>query len=89
MPVITSAFLEKGGCFDINGDYNCPHITHKMGHNVDISLNLKSPWGDEVYYNILQDLRDIIRELYSNSGSFCQIHNNNHFHCRFYNGWYN
>lgn len=90
MPVITAGSLEKGGCFDINGDYNCPHTKHKMGHNVDISLKLKNLSGNEVTYNFLSIINRIItREYGTNSGSFCQIHNNNHYHCRFYNGWYN
>jgi len=100
MPSITAGALARGGCFDMNGDWNCGggvgHQKHKMGHNVDFRKNLYNALDPEIGIEFkneyLKALKDTIREIYPDSGSFCAWHGtgaNRHIHCRFYNGWYN
>jgi len=89
VPRITAASLKMGGCFDMDGNWQCPHHKHKIGLDVDIGTTMYNlNTGAICNFDFFERLQSIIADNLGDYGSFC-VDEGNHYHCRFYYGWYN
>ncbi len=64
--------LIQGGLFDINGDWNTPHIEHRLGINCDVSES-----------NVPAANRATLLAIFTNNGSPNYLDEGNHWHLRF------
>lgn len=69
--VVTAASLVYGGINDVNRNWTNPHVTHRIGTDLDIDGSADNPavWDR------------LIRAGHRGGFRRCEVHNRNHVHC--------